>query len=123
MVILAVDNNLITHRALVYCVSETWPEAELHRFTDPLLCLKYGINHKVDLLITAVQMRGATGEDITRILRQHSPDLWAVYVTDLPAQSGADFQVAPNSAVQRPVTVEKLLAAADRGAVEVWMRA
>lgn len=108
MNILVVDNNLTTHDELVRCVNEAWPEAQLDYFTDPLLGLKHGINHPVDLLIAAAQMRVVTGQDLARILREHHPDLFAVYVTAPPMRRSSDFKIPPDAVVQLPVTAEKL---------------
>lgn len=110
MNILVVDNNLTTHDELVRCVKEVWPESEVNDFTDPFLSLKHGINHPVDLLIAVAQMRGATGQDLARILREHQPRLFAVYVTDSPMRRSSDFEVQPDAVVQMPVTAEKLKA-------------
>lgn len=110
MNILVLDNNLATHEQLVRCVQEVWPQAQLDHFTDPLLGLKHGINQPVDLLIAVAQMRGATGQDLARILRQHHPDLRVVYVTETPLRRSSDFEEPPDGAVQLPVTADKLKA-------------
>jgi two-component SAPR family response regulator len=108
MNILVVDNNLATHDELVRCVQEVWPQAQIDRFTDPLLALKHGMNHPADLLVTAIQMRVATGQDLARILREHHPNLQVVYVTDTPLRRRSDFEVPPDGVVQLPVTTDKL---------------
>lgn len=108
MNILVVDNDLTTHDELVRCVTEVWPQEKIVPFTDPLLSLKYGINHPLHILIAAARMRGATGQDLARILRQHNPNLRVVYVADAPMCCDSDFEVEPDAVVQWPVTAEKL---------------
>lgn len=110
MNILVVDNNLTTHDELVLCVKKVWPAAQIDHFTDPLLALKHGINQPLDLLIAVAQMRGATGQDLARILREHHPKLFAVYVTNGCLRRSSDFEIEPDGVVQMPVTGEKLKA-------------
>lgn len=75
MNVLVIDNDPIALEALALQLRESNPDSNVQVFTDPLLAVKYGYNHRVDMVYAKTVMRGLNGSDVVRLLRDIHPDL------------------------------------------------
>lgn len=111
MVILVVDTCETTHGALVSSVEAAYPDAELLDFFDPLLALKYGANNHVDILVTAVNMRGLEGPALADLLGRSNACLRAAFISSTPMRRKSDREKLTGPVISAPVTAQALLSA------------
>ncbi len=69
MIILAVDPDTAALERLSACLRAVYPDSEIVTFSDPLLAVKYGYNHSIDVLFAEIEMKGMGGFDIARLIR------------------------------------------------------
>lgn len=75
MNILVIDNDSKTLGKLAAGLREREPGGMVQTFTDPLLAVKHGYNHPVDIVYAKRIMRGLNGEDVARLLRNIHRDI------------------------------------------------
>ena len=69
MNILVINNDLAELGTLAERLREKNPGGRVQAFADPLLAVKYGYNHPVDVVYVKSIMRGLNGDDVVRLLR------------------------------------------------------
>jgi DNA-binding NarL/FixJ family response regulator len=106
MEILMIDADPQTHDELTRCIREILPDAGLTAYADPLLALKHGAGHPVDLLIFQPRLRLPIAAAITRNLRAHHPEMRVVYIEN--AERRTESTETPDAAIHPPVTAETL---------------
>ena len=75
MNILVIDNDPSALEALAAHLRETAPGGRVLTFTAPLRAVKYGYNNPVDAVYAKTVMRGLSGDDVARLLRNVHPNL------------------------------------------------
>ena len=75
MQIMVIDNNPANLAQLAAQLRKRYPCGRISAFTDPLLAVKHGFNHPVDLLFARSEMRGLNGREAARLLSGVHPGL------------------------------------------------
>ncbi|MDO4270799.1 MAG: hypothetical protein Q4C72_07745 [Eubacteriales bacterium] len=73
MNILVIDNDPNALERVAARLRAEKPGGKILTFTDPLLAVKYGYNHPVDMVYAKTVMRGLGGGDVARLLRNVHP--------------------------------------------------
>ena len=109
MKIMLVDNNIgdleKTNECLIMAYSGY---DEVVKFTDPLMAVKYGINNKIDVLYTDINMRGMDGFSLIELLKKHNPDMIANIITSTDEYKGEAVKNGTAAYLIKPISIRKV---------------
>ncbi len=108
MKILAVDTDPSALQALIICLRSVFPNSEIHAYSDPLLAVKHGYNHRVDALFSEIDLKGLNGLEVALLVRKKQDlPISIIFISDNRAGC-ADGQLIANGFAQKPISAEKI---------------
>lgn len=108
MKIMAVDTEQSSLNHLLSLLREVCPDSEVAAFCNPMLAVKYGINQPLDLVFTEIPMRGVDGLTLTKLIREHRPEVRTVFVTGSDRYGVDAVRARADGYLIKPVTKEAL---------------
>lgn len=108
MQIIAVDTNKFSLSELVKCLKTIYPQNTITPFFDPLSAVKFGFNHKVDMVFTEIPMRGIDGFLLVKLLRKHNEQMAVYFVTETMNYVNGAMQIQVCGYLPKPITVKEL---------------
>lgn len=114
MNILAVDDEELPLRLLVDSISKAIPSAEIHSFQDPNEALEHLSTNQCDIAFLDIEMRGMTGLEFSRKLKDISPQTNIIFVTGHTEYAVDAFRVGASDYLLKPPTPESVLQALEQ---------
>lgn len=108
MQIIAVDTSRRSLSLLVKCLKAVYPQSTITPFTDPMGAVKFGFNHKIDLVFTEIPMRGVDGFTLARLIEKHNEAMTVYFVTETMNYVNEALQMDVGGYLCKSITVEKL---------------
>jgi len=108
MRILAADDERIPLELLTEAIREACPDAEIHGFRDPMELLDFAEGADADAAFLDIQMRGMTGLELARRLKDINHTINIIFVTGYSQYAGDAFGLRASGYVMKPPTKEKI---------------
>lgn len=108
MIILAADDEQLPLSALAEAISEACPDAELHTFRKPAELIAFAKEHRCDVAFLDIQMRGMTGLELARRLKELCPDAGVIFVTGYSEYALEAFALHARGYLMKPVTAKQI---------------
>lgn len=108
MKILAADDELHARRVLTEALKEALPEAEVVEFSKPSELLAYAKENTADLAFLDINMRGMTGIELAKKLKEIYPKLNIIFVTGYGEYARDAISLHASGYVMKPVTADKI---------------
>ncbi len=109
MKIIAVDDEELVLKLLVTAIGEAVPEAEILAFDDAAELLAFANENTFDIAFLDINLRGKSGIDVARELKQYNPKVNLIFVTGYMDYANDAFSIYASGYVMKPVTKEKIL--------------
>ncbi|MDD3193895.1 MAG: response regulator [Oscillospiraceae bacterium] len=110
MKILAADDEPLALEMLTECIEKAAPSAEIHAFSSPLALLAFTAEGSGDVAFLDIKMRGMTGVELAKRLKDQAPDINIVFVTGYQDFAGEAMAMHASGYILKPVTAEKIRA-------------
>lgn len=108
MVIIAVDDEKLALEVLVNAILEAVPDAHIHSFRQPLEAIKFAEETLCDIAFLDIKMRGMTGLEIAKQLKDINPRINIVFVTGYSEYSLEAFRLYASDYLLKPVDVQQI---------------
>lgn len=108
MRIIAADDEALALEMLVQAISEAKPEAEIHQFMKPSQVLEFAKENPADVAFLDIHMRGMTGVELAKKLKDINPKLNIIFVTGFDQYTGDAMAMRASGYVMKPATKEKI---------------
>ncbi len=102
MNIIAVDDEQLALDALVDSIAKAMPTAELHGFRSPEQALEYVRKHGCHVAFLDIKMRGMTGLELARRLKDFCGDVNIIFVTGYSEYALDAFRVHASDYLLKP---------------------
>lgn len=109
MNILIVDNHHDDLNQTMKCLQSIFPDAYLIPCDDSMDAVRYGYNHKVDVVYTEVVMTHITGFDVVRLLRKTNPNILVYYLSNTKQHLQLSIKNKGNGYYLKPIQKQTLL--------------
>lgn len=110
MRILAIDDEPLARELLVGAVKTAAPEADISSFEKPSELLEYVDGNPFDIAFLDVNMRGMTGVELARRLKEKRPGVNIVFVTGYDEYTKEAMKLHASGYIMKPVTPDKIQA-------------
>lgn len=108
MRILAADDEPLALEMLVDSIKEIQPDAEIHEFLKPSKLLEFAAETKCDIAFLDIHMRGMTGVELAKKLKEAYPKINIIFVTGFDQYTGEAMRMHASGYIMKPVTAEKV---------------
>lgn len=106
MRIIAVDDERLALEALVDSIEQAVPDAVVRGFRDPAEALEFLESHICDVAFLDIKMRGMSGLDLARRIRECSENTNIVFVTGYSEYALDAFRLYASDYLLKPATPE-----------------
>ena len=113
MRIIAVDDEKLALEVLVSSVEKIVPDCEIHGFRKPDEAIDYVCKNGCDVAFLDIKMRGMTGLELARRIKDVSGGVNVVFVTGYSQYSLDAFRLYASDYLLKPVTPEAVQQALD----------
>ena len=110
MRILAADDEPLALDMLADAICEAAPDAQIETFLKPSALLLFAKEHPADVAFLDIRMRGMTGIDLAKRLKELQPGLNIVFVTGYEEYAGDAMAMHASGYIRKPVTAGKVRA-------------
>jgi len=111
MKIIAVDDEELPLKLLVDSIRKAMPSVEINAFQEPREALEHLGANRCDIAFLDIELRGMTGLDLSRKLKELSPQTNIVFVTGHAEYAVDAFRVGASDYLLKPPTPESVLQA------------
>lgn len=108
MKVLAVDDEPLALEMLVQSIQEAKPEFEVNAFRKPSELLAYAKENGCDIAFLDIHMRGTTGVELAKSLKELNPSTNIIFVTGFDQYTGDAMRMHASGYIMKPVTKEKI---------------
>lgn len=108
MKILCVDDEPLALEMLEQAAKEAKPDAQVKAFLKPSLLQKEAKENGCDVAFLDIHMRGITGVELAKQLKEINPKMNIIFVTGFDEYTGDAMRLRASGYVMKPVTKEKL---------------
>lgn len=108
MKILAGDDEELALEMLISSIKEACKNAEISAFMKPSELLECAKREKYDIAFLDIQMRGITGLELAKKLKEINPKINIIFVTGYDEYAGKALTMHASGYVMKPVTPEKI---------------
>ncbi len=109
MRILAADDEALALEMLTEAIREAVPQAEIFSFQKPSQLLSFAQTEApCDVAFLDIHMRGVTGVELAKKLKDLSPSINIIFVTGFDQYTGDAMRLHASGYVLKPVTKEKI---------------
>lgn len=108
MKIIVADDEKIALQTLAELIEELYPESEVKGFRKSSEVIKYAENNKADVAFLDIDMRGTSGIDLAKSLKEIQPKINIIFVTGYSEYMGDAFAIHASGYVLKPPTKEKI---------------
>ena len=109
MKILVADDEKLALEGLISVINEVEIDAEVHAFTKPKEVLKFAKENIFDIAFLDIEMRGMTGLELAKQLKEINPKVNIIFVTGYSSYMGDAFSLYVSGYITKPATREKVL--------------
>lgn len=109
MKILAADDETLALEMLVDSIKEASPNAEVYDFLKPSKLLEFVKDNKCDIAFLDIHMRGMTGVELAKKLKDLNPEINIIFVTGFDQYTGDAMKLHASGYIMKPITTEKVL--------------
>lgn len=106
--ILAVEDEPLALEMMAEAIRRVCPQAELQEFTAPSRALAFARENPCDIAFLDIRMRGMSGVELARQLRQLLPRINIIFVTSYDEFTGDAMRMHASGYIMKPVTEEKV---------------
>lgn len=110
MKILTIDDEILALEMMTDAVRQVFPDAEIYDFSSPFKLLSFARNNPCDIVFLDIQMRGMSGVDLARKLKDLYPKINIIFVTSYSEFTKDAMEMHASGYIMKPVTVEKIIA-------------
>ena len=93
---------------LVKAIKEVEPDAQVEAFSKPSALLAFSVEQPADVAFLDIRMRGMTGVELAKRLKELSPGVNIVFVTGYDEYTGDAMSMHASGYILKPVTAEKI---------------
>lgn len=108
MKILAADDEVLALEMLVEAIKEAQPQADIKDFTKPSLLLEYAKENKSDVAFLDIHMRGMTGVELAKKLKDLNPKINIIFVTSFDQYATNALELHASGYIMKPVTASRV---------------
>lgn len=109
MRILAADDELLALEMLTDSIKGAVPECEIFDFSKPSKLLEFAQeNPPCDIAFLDIHMRGMTGVELAKKLKDITPKINIIFVTGFDQYTGEAMKLHASGYIMKPVTKEKI---------------
>ncbi|MBR4553954.1 MAG: response regulator [Ruminococcus sp.] len=108
MRILCLDDEPLALQMLEMCVSKVRPEADVAAFDDQDELLEDAEEHGCDVAFLDIHMRGMTGVEVAKRLKDINPKMNIIFVTGFSEYKGDAMDMRASGYIMKPVTKEEV---------------
>lgn len=108
MKILAADDEQLALDMLVQSIKEAQPDADIYDFLKPSKLLEFVKDTKCEIAFLDIHMRGMTGVELAKKLKNLNPDINIIFVTGYEQYTGDAMKIHASGYIMKPVTKEKI---------------
>lgn len=108
MRIIAADDELLALEMLSDAIKAASPDAELSSFSKPSELLEFVKNIPADIAFLDINMRGMTGVELAKKLKDLCPKINIVFVTGYEEYKGDAMDLRASGYILKPVTKEQI---------------
>ena len=113
MIIVAVDDEKLALKAIIDVLKDTVDNADVYGFIKPLEALEFIKNKGCDIAFLDIKMRGITGLELAKKIKEISPITNIVFVTGYSDYTLEAFKVAASDYLLKPIDSEQINHALD----------
>ena len=108
MRILCLDDERLALKMLVNCVKKVKPDAEVEAFDDQDELIADAKENGCDVAFLDIHMRGMTGVQVAKKLKEINPKLNIIFVTGFSEYKGEAMDMKASGYIMKPVTKEEV---------------
>ena len=108
MRILCLDDERLALKMLVNCVKKVKPDAEVEAFGDQDELIADAKGNGCDVAFLDIHMRGMTGVQVAKKLKEINPKLNIIFVTGFSEYKGEAMDMKASGYIMKPVTKEEV---------------
>lgn len=108
MKIIAVDDEKLALDVLVSTINEVVSDAEIFGFRQPLEAISFAENEKCDIAFLDIKMRGMTGLELAKRLKDINAKINIIFVTGYSEYSLDAFRLYASDYLLKPVDEEQV---------------
>lgn len=109
MRILAADDEALALEMLTDAIKEAVPQGEVFEFSKPSKLLEFAQeNPACDVAFLDIHMRGMTGVELAKKLKDITPNINIIFVTGFDQYTGDAMKLHASGYIMKPVTKEKI---------------
>lgn len=109
MRIIAADDEVLALEMLVEAIDEAFPDSEIFDFTKPSQILEFAQNNpSCDIAFLDIHMRGMSGVELAKKLKDTTPNINIVFVTGFDKYASDAMKLHASGYIMKPVTKEKI---------------
>lgn len=108
MKILAADDELLALEMLVDAIKEAEPDSEIFDFQKPSKLLEFAKDNPCDIAFLDIQMRGMTGVELAKKLKDLNPKMNIIFVTSYDEYTGKAMELRASGYIMKPVTASRV---------------
>lgn len=110
MRIFTADDEPLALEMLTEAVRTAAPNAQIMPFAKPSLLLEYAAKNAGDVAFLDIRMRGMTGIQLAKRLKELTPDINLVFVTGYDEYAGDAMALHASGYIRKPVTAQAIAA-------------
>lgn len=110
MKILAVDDEPLALEMLSDAIHQACPNAQVYEFSSPSRALESARRQPCDIAFLDIHLRGMTGVDLARKLKDILPSINIIFVTGYDNYTGDAMAMHASGYIMKPVTAQKIQA-------------
>ncbi|MDO4548317.1 MAG: response regulator [Clostridia bacterium] len=110
MTILAVDDEPLALELLTDSIKAAVPDALVFPFLKPSKLLEYASENPANVAFLDIRMRGVTGIELAKRLKELNPDINLIFVTGYEEYTGDAMALHASGYIMKPVTVQAVRA-------------
>ena len=108
MIIIAVDDEKLALDVLVDTINEVVPSAKIFGFRQPLEAISFAENESCDIAFLDIKMRGMTGLELAKRLKDINAKINIIFVTGYSEYSLDAFRLYASDYLLKPVDEEQV---------------
>lgn len=108
MKILAADDEVLALEMLKEAIRDAEPQSEIIAFSKPSLLLEYAKENNSDIAFLDIHMRGMTGVELAKKLKELNPKINIIFVTSYDQYASNALELRASGYIMKPVTAERV---------------
>lgn len=108
MNIIVADDEALALEKTGNIIREVCPDAEIYSFDRPSRIMDFIKSNDCKIAFLDICIRGVSGIEIARRMKEYIPDMNIIFVTDYDAFKGDAMEMHASGYIDKPVTVEKI---------------